>query len=245
MKKVVLAYSGGLDTSVILVWLKERYGCEVVTFTADLGQEEELGGLEEKALSTGASKVYIEDLREEFLLEYTFPTMMAGAIYEQLKVIAPWREWHIRSREDALACAEAHSVPVGATERSTYSHEGGILEEPWQEPEADMFVLTLAPEAAPNEPLYLGEDSFPRFPIRAIILPPFVDYSTSLSCFSQKVHRTYLHPLIVRLSPSASSGQAHDEVRSPSVAPMPQQRSHQEGTLVAFGSSDSPRGTLA
>jgi len=92
-----------------------------------------------------------------------------------------------------------------------------------------MFVLTLAPEAAPNEPLHLEGDSLPRFPIRAIILPPFVDYSTSLSCFSQKVHRTYLHPLIVRLSPSTalrqaqdgSSGQAHDEVRSPSVAPMP------------------------
>jgi len=100
-------------------------------------------------------------------------------------------------------------VPVAATERSTYSHdrniwhlshEGGILEEPWQEPEEDIFVLTLAPEAAPNEPLYLEGDSFPRFPIRAIILPSFVDYSTSLSCFSQKVHRTYLHPLIVRLS---------------------------------------------
>ncbi len=217
MKKVVLAYSGGLDTSVILVWLKERYDCEVITFTADLGQEEELEGLEEKALSTGASKVYIEDLREEFLMGYAFPTMMAGAIYERqyllgtsfarpltakrqveiaelegadavshgctgkgndqvrfeltykalnprLKVIAPWREWDIRSREDALAYAAAHNVPVAATERSIYSrdrniwhlsHEGGILEDPWQEPQEDMFVLTVAPEAAPDEPLYL------------------------------------------------------------------------------------------
>ena len=220
MKKVVLAYSGGLDTSVILVWLKERYGCEVITFTADLGQEEELEGLEEKALSTGASKAYIEDLREEFLMEYAFPTMMAGAIYERqyllgtsfarpltakrqveiaelegadavshgctgkgndqvrfeltykalnprLKVIAPWREWDIRSREDALAYAAAHNVPVAATERSIYSrdrniwhlsHEGGLLEDPWQEPEEDMFVLTVAPEAAPDEPLYLEID---------------------------------------------------------------------------------------
>jgi argininosuccinate synthase len=220
MKKVVLAYSGGLDTSVILVWLKERYGCEVVTFTADLGQEEELEGLEEKALATGASKAYIEDLREEFLMEYAFPTMMAGAIYERqyllgtsfarpltakrqveiaelegadavshgctgkgndqvrfeltykalnprLKVIAPWREWDIRSREDALAYAAAHDVPVAATERSIYSrdrniwhlsHEGGILENPWQEPEEDMFVLTVTPEAAPDEPLYLEID---------------------------------------------------------------------------------------
>jgi len=220
MKKVVLAYSGGLDTSVILVWLKERYGCEVITFTADLGQGEELEGLEEKALATGASKAYIEDLREEFLLEYAFPTMMAGAIYERqyllgtsfarpliakrqveiaelegadavahgctgkgndqvrfeltykalnprLKVIAPWREWDIRSREDALAYAAAHNIPVAATERSIYSrdrniwhlsHEGGLLEDPWQEPEEEMFVLTVAPEAAPDEPLYLEID---------------------------------------------------------------------------------------
>jgi len=220
VNKVVLAYSGGLDTSVILAWLKERYGCEVVTFTADLGQGEELDGLEEKALATGASKAYIEDLREEFLLEYAFPTMMAGAIYERqyllgtsfarpltakrqveiaelegadavshgctgkgndqvrfeltykalnprLKVIAPWREWDIRSREDALAYAAAHDIPVAATERSIYSrdrniwhlsHEGGILEDPWQEPQEDMFVLTVAPEAAPDQPLYLEID---------------------------------------------------------------------------------------
>jgi len=220
MKKVVLAYSGGLDTSVILVWLKERYGCEVVTFTADLGQGEELDGLEEKALATGASKAYIEDLREEFLMEYAFPTMMAGAIYERqyllgtsfarpiiakrqvevaelegadavahgctgkgndqvrfeltykalnprLEVIAPWREWDIRSREDALAYSAAHNVPVAATERSIYSrdrniwhlsHEGGILEDPWAEPAEDMFCLTVAPEAAPDEPHYLTID---------------------------------------------------------------------------------------
>jgi argininosuccinate synthase len=220
MKKVVLAYSGGLDTSVILVWLKERYGCEVVTFTADVGQGEELEGLEEKALATGASKAYVEDLREEFLMEYAFPAMMAGAIYERqyllgtsfarpiiakrqveiaelegadavahgctgkgndqvrfeltymalnprLEVIAPWREWDIRSREDALAYAAAHNIPVAATERSIYSrdrniwhlsHEGGILENPWQEPEEEMFVLTVAPKAAPDEPLYLEID---------------------------------------------------------------------------------------
>jgi len=220
MKKVVLAYSGGLDTSVILVWLKERYGCEVITFTADLGQEEELSGLEEKALSTGASKAYIEDLREEFLLEYAFPTMMAGAIYERqyllgtsfarpltakrqveiaelegadavahgctgkgndqvrfeltykalnprLQVVAPWREWDIRSREDALAYAAAHDIPVASSAGSIYSrdrniwhmsHEGGILEDPWQEPEEEMFTLTVAPEAAPDEPLYVEID---------------------------------------------------------------------------------------
>ncbi len=218
VNKVVLAYSGGLDTSVIVPWLKENYGCEVVTFTADLGQgDEELVGLEEKAIASGASKSYIVDLRDEFLTGYAFPTMRAGAIYERLYLlgtsfarpvtakymvkiaeqegadavahgctgkgndqvrfeltvkalnpflhtIAPWREWDIHSREDALAYARAHNVPVAATEKSIYSrdrniwhmsHEGGILEDPWAEPEEEMFCLTVAPEAAPNEPLYL------------------------------------------------------------------------------------------
>ena len=216
--KVVLAYSGGLDTSVIVPWLKENYGCEVVTFTADLGQgEDELVGLEEKAIASGASKAYVVDLREEFLTEYAFPTMQADAIYERLYLlgtsfarpvtgkhlvmvaeqeeadavahgctgkgndqvrfelavkalnpflhtIAPWREWDIRSREDALVYARAHNVPVAATEKSMYSrdrniwhlsHEGGILEDPWVEPEEEMFCLTVAPEAAPDAPHYL------------------------------------------------------------------------------------------
>ncbi|MFB0538351.1 MAG: argininosuccinate synthase [Anaerolineae bacterium] len=219
--KVVLAYSGGLDTSVIVPWLKENYGCEVVTYTADLGQgDDELLGLEEKAIASGASKAHVMDLREEFLTEYAFPTMQAGAIYERLyllgtsfarpvtakhlvriaeeegadavahgctgkgndqvrfeltvkalnpflHVIAPWREWDIRSREDALAYARAHNMPVAATEKSIYSrdrniwhlsHEGGILEDPWAEPEEDMFCLTVAPEAAPDEPLCLTID---------------------------------------------------------------------------------------
>jgi argininosuccinate synthase len=216
--KVVVAYSGGLDTSVIVPWLKENYGCEVVTFTADVGQGvDELEGLEEKAKASGASKAHVMDLREEFLTEYAFPTMQAGAIYERLYllgtsfarpimakylvqvaeeegadavahgctgkgndqvrfelsvkalnpylgVIAPWREWDIRSREDALQYARAHSVPVTATETSIYSrdrniwhlsHEGGMLEDPWTEPEEGMFLLTVAPEAAPDAPAYL------------------------------------------------------------------------------------------
>jgi argininosuccinate synthase len=216
--KVVLAYSGGLDTSVIVPWLKENYGCEVVTFTADLGQgDEELVGLEEKAIASGASKAYIVDLREEFLTEYAFPTVQSGAIYERLYLlgtsfarpvtakhlvkvaeqeeadavahgctgkgndqvrfeltvkalnpflhtIAPWREWDIRSREDALAYARVHGISVAATEKSIYSrdrniwhmsHEGGILEDPWAEPEEEMFCVTVAPEAAPNDPHYL------------------------------------------------------------------------------------------
>lgn len=193
VKKVVLAYSGGLDTSVIVPWLKNNYGnCEVICFCADLGQESELDGLEEKAIASGASKIYIEDLREEFLNDYVFPTLKSGAIYEReyllgtsfarpiiakrmveiaeiegadavahgctgkgndqvrfeltimalnpkLKVIAPWREWDIRSREDALAYAEEFNVPVTHTEKDIYSrdrnifhlsHEGGLLEDP-------------------------------------------------------------------------------------------------------------------
>lgn len=219
ISKVVLAYSGGLDTSVIVPWLKETYGCEVVCVTANLGQEDELEGLEEKAVRSGASKVYVEDVREEFITEYLFPMMQAGAIYERkyllgtsaarpliakrqveiaeledadavahgatgkgndqvrfeltykalnpkLRVIAPWRDpkWTIRSREDALAYARAHDVPVPHTEKSIYSrdgniwhlsHEGGPLEDPWFEPEEAMYQLTVAPEAAPDEPEYV------------------------------------------------------------------------------------------
>ncbi|MBC8170625.1 MAG: argininosuccinate synthase [Anaerolineae bacterium] len=218
IKKVVLAYSGGLDTSCIVPWLRENYdGCEVICFCADLGQEEELEGLEEKALKSGASKLYIRDIREEFLQDFVFPTMMAGGVYEReyllgtsfarpliakhlveiaelegadaiahgctgkgndqvrfeltvmalnpkLKVIAPWREWHIRSREDALAYARQHNVPVSATEKSIYSrdrnlfhlsHEGGLLENPWNEPEEVMYQLTVSPENAPDTGEYI------------------------------------------------------------------------------------------
>ena len=217
VNKVVLAYSGGLDTSCIVPWLVENYGCEVVCFCANLGQEEELSGLEAKALASGASKLYIEDLREEFISNFIYPTMMAGAIYEKeyllgtsfarpliakrmveiaelegadavshgatgkgndqvrfeltvmalnpkLKIIAPWREWHIRSREDALKYAAEHNVPVTATLKSIYSrdrniwhlsHEGGVLEDPWQEPEEVMYQLTTDPEKAPDQPDYV------------------------------------------------------------------------------------------
>ena len=213
IEKVVLAYSGGLDTSVIVPWLKNNYHCEVVCFCADLGQAEELDGLEEKALASGASKLYIRDLREEFLRDFVFPTLQAGAVYERnyllgtsfarpliakhlveiaelegaqaiahgctgkgndqvrfeltamalnpkLRTIAPWREWDIRSREDALAYAAEFQIPVAATEKSIYSrdrnlfhlsHEGGLLEDPWQEPEESLFQLSVSPEQAPDE----------------------------------------------------------------------------------------------
>ena len=220
VSKAVLAYSGGLDTSIIVPWLRENYGCEVITFTADLGQGDELDGLEEKARASGASKVYVEDLRQEFLTDYVFPTMMAGAAYEReyllgtsfarpliarrqveiaelegadavahgctgkgndqvrfeltiqalnprLRIIAPWREWDVRSREDALAYAAAHNVPVRQTRRSIYSrdrniwhvsHEGGPLEDPWYPADEDMFILTASPEQAPDEPEYVEID---------------------------------------------------------------------------------------
>jgi argininosuccinate synthase len=218
VNKVVLAYSGGLDTSVIVPWLKNNYGdCEVICFTAHLGQDDELDGLEEKALSSGASKLVLMDLREEFLQDYVFPTLQAGAVYERdyllgtsmarpliakkmvevaeaegadafshgctgkgndqvrfeltvmalnpkLKVIAPWREWDIRSREDAIAYAKKYKIPITHTEKDIYSrdcnifhlsHEGGLLENPWNEPEKEMFKLTVAPEDAPDEAAYV------------------------------------------------------------------------------------------
>lgn len=216
--KVVLAYSGGLDTSVIVPWLRNNYDdCEVICFCANLGQEEELDGLEEKAIASGASKCYVRDLREEFLADYVWPTIQSGAIYEReyllgtsfarpliakhlveiaeaegadgvahgatgkgndqvrfeltvmalnpkLQIIAPWREWDIRSREDALAYANEFNVPVTHTEKDIYSrdrnifhlsHEGGLLEDPWNEPESGMFQLTVNPEDAPDEPEYV------------------------------------------------------------------------------------------
>ncbi len=217
VKKVVLAYSGGLDTSVIVPWLKENYGCEVVCFTADVGQGDELDGLEEKAIASGARKLIIRDVREEFAQDYLFPVMRAGAVYERkyllgtsmarpliakhqvevahevqadavahgatgkgndqvrfeltytaldprLKVIAPWREWDIRSRQDAIEYARARDIPVTATEKSIFSrdrnlwhlsHEGGPLEDPWKEPEEGMYLMSAAPDNAPDEPEYV------------------------------------------------------------------------------------------
>lgn len=214
IKKVVLAYSGGLDTSVAVHWIKQKYNCEVICFCADLGQEEELSGLEEKAINSGASKLYIRDLREEFLTDFVFPTLKAGAVYERdyllgtsfarpliakhmvevaeiegadavahgatgkgndqvrfeltvmalnpkLKVVAPWREWDIRGREDAIAYAQEFNIPITATLKSIYSrdrnlfhlsHEGGGLEDPWWEPAEDMYQLTVSPDKAPDTP---------------------------------------------------------------------------------------------
>ncbi|KAF5957325.1 hypothetical protein HYC85_004550 [Camellia sinensis] len=193
LNKVVLAYSGGLDTSVIVPWLRENYGCEVVCFTADVGQGvSELKGLEEKAKASGACQLVVKDLREEFVKDYIYPCLRAGAIYErkyllgtsmarpviakvrfeltffalnpELNVVAPWREWEIRGREDAIEYAKKHNVPVPVTKKSIYSrdrnlwhlsHEGDILEDPANEPQKDMYMMSVDPEDAPNQPEYV------------------------------------------------------------------------------------------
>ena len=218
IKKVVLAYSGGLDTSVIIPWLKENYNnCEVIAVTADLGQGDELAPVHDKALKSGASKCYILDLKEEFIADYVWPVVKAGAVYEkkyllgtsfarpliakrlveiaekegadavahgatgkgndqvrfelsvkalapQLAIIAPWREWSIRSREDAIDFAEAHNIPVPVTKEHDYSmdrnmwhlsHEGSDLEDPWNAPKDALFIVTNTPETAPDKAEYV------------------------------------------------------------------------------------------
>ncbi|OAY71819.1 Argininosuccinate synthase, chloroplastic [Ananas comosus] len=193
LNKVVLAYSGGLDTSVIVPWLRENYGCEVVCFTADVGQGAmEMEGLERKAKASGASQLVVKDLKEEFVKDYIFPCLRAGAVYErkyllgtsmarpviakvrfeltffalnpELKVVAPWREWEITGREDAVEYAKKHNIPVAVSKKSIYSrdrnlwhlsHEGDILEDPANEPKKDMYMMTVDPEEAPNQPEYV------------------------------------------------------------------------------------------
>jgi argininosuccinate synthase len=226
VKKVVLAYSGGLDTSVILKWLGEVYGCEIVTFTADIGQGEELEPARAKAQAMGVKEIYIEDLREDFARDFVFPMFRANAIYEgeyllgtsiarpliakrlveiavqtgadaiahgatgkgndqvrfelgayalkpDIKVIAPWREWDLLSREKLMAYAEQHGIPVDFAKKgkqSPYSmdanllhisYEGGVLEDPWEEPEEEMWRWSVAPEKAPDTPTTI-ELSFAR-----------------------------------------------------------------------------------
>ena len=217
IKKIVLAYSGGLDTSVILTWLKEEYNCEVIAFAADVGLGKELDGIKEKALATGATKVYVDDLQEEFVRDFVFPMFRANAIYEgvyllgtsiarpliakrqieiarlegadavahgatgkgndqirfeltfyglepKIKVIAPWRsDWGLNSREKLVEYAKNHNIPIPVTKDKPYSSdrnllhisfEGGVLEDPWYEPDEDMFQLSVSPENAPDKVTY-------------------------------------------------------------------------------------------
>jgi argininosuccinate synthase len=213
-RKIVLAYSGGLDTSIIIPWLKENYGCEVIAMIGDLGQQEDLEAIRKKALATGASAAYIEDLREEFVTGYIWPTLRAGAVYEhkyllgtsfarpllakrqaalarqlrayavahgctgkgndqvrfelackalapELEIIAPWRQWEISSREDAIEYARAHNVPIEQTTQNIYSrdrnlwhlsHEGGPLEDPANAPAEEMWQWVASPLKTPTSP---------------------------------------------------------------------------------------------
>lgn len=215
--KVLLAYSGGLDTSVIIPWLKENYDCEVICMAADVGQGEELAPLNEKAINTGASKIYIEDLKEEFVTDFIYPTLKAGAVYEdkyllgtsmarpliakrlveiarlegcdaichgatgkgndqvrfeltikalapEMKIIAPWRIWDLRSREDEIEYLEKHNIPVPVSKKRPYSmdrnlwhlsHEGADLEDPWNEPQDELYMICISPENAPQKPAYI------------------------------------------------------------------------------------------
>lgn len=217
VKKVVLAYSGGLDTSIIIPWLKENYHCEVIACAVDVGQGEELFPLRKKAIKTGASKIYIIDAKKEFVTDYIWPSLKANAIYEgryllgtsfarpiiaekiveiakkekadavchgatgkgndqvrfeltfkalnpDLKIIAPWREWDIKSREEEIEYAKARGIPVPVTKKKPYSmdrnlwhisYEGGILEKTWNEYKDDMFLYTVSPEMAPNKPTFV------------------------------------------------------------------------------------------
>ena len=216
VRKIVLAYSGGLDTSVAITWLKETYHAEVIAFCADLGQGEDLARVKKKALRTGASKAYVEDLREEFVREYIFPMLRGNAVYENfyllgtsiarpliakkqveialregadavahgatgkgndqirfelayyalkpgIKVIAPWREWSFDSRQSLIDYADLHKIPVAATKAKPFStdrnlfhisYEGGILEDPWAEPPADMYTMMRPIEQTPDRPVY-------------------------------------------------------------------------------------------
>jgi len=215
--KVLLAYSGGLDTSVIIPWLKENYDCEVIAMAADVGQGEELSPLNEKAIASGAAKIYIEDLTEEFVTDFVYPTLKAGAVYEgkyllgtsmarpiiakrlveiakkegcgaichgatgkgndqvrfeltikalapEMKIIAPWRIWDIKSREDAIAYLEERNLPLPVSKKRPYSmdrnlwhlsHEGSDLEDPWNEPQEDLYLICTPPEKAPDKPAYV------------------------------------------------------------------------------------------
>ena len=228
IKKVALAYSGGLDTSIIIPWLKENYGCEVIAVCGNVGQGDEVAPVKEKALASGASKVYVGDLVDEYVRDFIFPTLKAGAVYEgkyllgtsharpiiarylvevaraegcdaichgctgkgndqvrfeltikalapEMKIIAPWREWNLRSRDEEIDYAAAHGIPVPVTKEHNYSmdrniwhlsHEGSDLEDPWNEPKKSLLEICVAPEDAPDEPSYVEIEFAQGVPVK-------------------------------------------------------------------------------
>lgn len=251
MEKCVLAYSGGLDTSIMIKWIKDMYNCEIIAMCGDVGQGEELEGLREKALQTGASKIYIEDLREEFITDYIYPTMRAGAIYEKkyllgtsfarpiiakrqveiaekegatmvahggtgkgndqirfeltymalapmLKIIAPWKDerWDLLSREDCLAYAAKHNIPVAQSKERIYSedrnlwhisHEGDDLENPGNEPRDEIFTISRVLEKTPDEPEFVEIEFVKGIPVsvNGRELPP-IELLTELNRIGSK-----------------------------------------------------------
>lgn len=236
MRTIALAYSGGLDTSIIVPWLREHYDAKVVCVAADIGQGDELDGVQKKAIASGAAECYVEDVRQEYVRDFIFPTLRAGAVYNRkyllgtamarpliakkqvevaravgadalahgctgkgndqvrfeltymafapdLPVIAPWRTWDLRSREDCLAYAAAHNVPVAATTARIYSrdrniwhlsHEGGVLEDPNSVPPKDLFMLTVDPADAPSTPenVTIGFDAGTPATVNGVALDP-------------------------------------------------------------------------
>lgn len=227
-KKVVLAYSGGLDTSIIIPWLKENYDCEVIAYIADVGQEDDFDKVKEKAIISGASEAYVYDLKEEFIKDYAYQYLKTSGIYEKhyllgtslarpliarkqielaekvgadavchgatgkgndqvrfeitykvfkpgIEIIAPWRIWNIKSRSESIEYAQARNIPVTATVEKPYSmdqnlwhisYEGGILEDPWFEPDESMFVMTVSPEKAPDKPEYVEIEFLKGVPVK-------------------------------------------------------------------------------
>ncbi|MDD5017267.1 MAG: argininosuccinate synthase [Eubacteriales bacterium] len=234
--KILLAYSGGLDTSVIIPWLKENYDCDVIAMAADVGQGEELSPLNKKAIDSGACKIYIEDLKEEFVTDFIYPTLKAGAVYEgkyllgtsmarpiiakrlveiakkencdaichgatgkgndqvrfeltvkalapHMKIIAPWRIWDIKSRDDAIRYLEARNLPLPVSKKRPYSmdrnlwhlsHEGSDLEDPWNEPQQDLYLICTPPGDAPDTPAYveIGFEEGVPVTVDGKMLPP-------------------------------------------------------------------------
>jgi len=269
IKKVVLAYSGGLDTSVILKWLQDVYDCEVVTFTADIGQGEELAPARKKARMFGVKQIFIEDLREEFVRDFVFPMFRANAVYEgeyllgtsiarpliakrmieiarktgadavshgatgkgndqvrfelgayalmpDVKIIAPWREWDLLSREKLLAYAAQHGIPVDYKKRKGgapysmdanllhISYEGGILEDPSFEPEESMWRITVSPEKAPNRPEYV-ELTYAKGDIVAIN-----GKKMSAAQVLTRLNQLQVHSIVTHVGKNLGKGGRHD-----------------------------------